>query len=223
MEVYFMNQVLSSIYRDKLVVIARCVSADYICDLAQALMEGGLSCLEVTFDHGHTEGIKESLKCMRRLYDGCGQKMNIGAGTVLTADEVKMAADAGAKYIISPDVNREVIHATRKLNLISIPGAMTPTEIRTAYDLGANIVKVFPASTLGPGFIRAMQGPFPHIPLLVAGGITPENIGDYLKAGARGAGCIGKLVHPEWMQTGHWQKITEVARDYVQAIDASKT
>lgn len=217
-----MNQALSAILQNQIVVIARKVPEDQICRLAQALMEGGLSCLEVTFDHSHPGGIDESLNNLRRLNSEMGSAITLGAGTVLTAEEVRLAHQAGAKYIISPDTHPKVIQTTRSLGLVSIPGAMTPTEIRTAYDLGADIVKVFPASTLGPGFIRAMQGPFPHIPLLVAGGVTPENIGDYLKAGAKGAGCIGKLVHPEWMQAGHWSKITEVARNYVQAIDASK-
>lgn len=217
-----MIQTLNSIRENKIIVIARKVPEYQICDLAQALLNGGLSCLEVTFDHSCPEGTGATLHCIRLLSDAFGSRMTIGAGTVLTGDEVRMAADAGAKYIISPDTCESVIRETKKLDLVSIPGAMTPTEIRAAHDMGADIVKLFPANILGPDFVKAMQGPFPHIPLLMAGGVTPENIGAYLKVGAVGAGCLGKLVNRQWMDDGQFDKITETARRYVCAVrDAS--
>jgi len=213
-----MDQALNAIRKDKLIVIVRRIPETQILSLAQAIFDGGLRCIEVTFDHSCPGGIEDSLRCARLLADNFGDRMCIGMGTTLTPEEVRMAKDAGAKYIISPDTCPQVIAETKKQGLVSIPGAMTPTEIRTAYDLGADIVKLFPAFSLGPDFVRAMQGPLPHIPLLVAGGVTPDNIGAYLNAGAVGAGCIGNLVNRQWMDAGEFKKITETARMYVSAI-----
>jgi len=213
-----MNTAMDAILNDKLIVIARRISEEKICNLAQAISSGGLSCLEVTFDHSCPEGINDTLRCVSRLKKHFGNRMAIGVGTTLTPEEVRMAADAGAQYVISPDVNAGVIAETKKMGLLSIPGAMTPTEIRTAFDLGADIVKLFPASSLGPDYVKALKGPFPHIPLLAAGGVTPANIGAYLKAGIVGAGCAGDLVNRKWIDEGLFENITDVARQYVAAI-----
>lgn len=213
-----MNQVLQTIQMDKVVVIARNVPADVICDLAGAIFEGGLHCIEVTFNHSDAGGIENTLKSIRLLGTHFSNKMHIGAGTVLAEDEVKMAAEAGASYIISPDMREEVIRETKKQQLISIPGAMTPTEIRSARDFGADLVKLFPASSLGPAYFKAIRGPLPDIPLLATGGINAGNIGQYLSAGAVGAGVGGNLVSLKSIYDGDFAAITRAAQEYVSAI-----
>ncbi|MDO4547436.1 MAG: bifunctional 4-hydroxy-2-oxoglutarate aldolase/2-dehydro-3-deoxy-phosphogluconate aldolase [Clostridia bacterium] len=213
-----MRRVLDIITEQRVIAIARCVPRQEIENLARAIGEGGLSCIEVTFDHSGDEGIKNTLESIRALKTRFGDSMAIGAGTVLSEDEVDMAADAGAEYIISPDTVPEVIKRTRSLNLISIPGAMTPSEIHRAYDLGANLVKLFPASCLGTAYIKAVRGPLPHIPLLATGGINPENIGQYLAAGALGAGVGGNLVSLKLIQQGRFDEITRTAEAYARAV-----
>ena len=213
-----MEKLLATIQKEKVIAIARCVPAAEIVKLAGAILEGGLSLMEVTFDHSRPDGIKNTLASIEMLNRELGGRMNVGAGTVLTPEQVRQAADAGAKYIISPDMREEVICQTKKLGLISIPGAMTPTEVRKAYDTGADLVKLFPASILGPAYIKSIRGPLPFIPLLATGGINPGNIGQYLAAGAAGAGVGGNLVSVELVRKGDFEAIAAVAREYVEAV-----
>ena len=142
----------------------------------------------------------------------------IGAGTVLTVEDVKMAADSGARFIISPDTNYPVIKETKKLDLISIPGAMSPTEIVRAYDAGADFVKVFPASVLGVEYIKAVKGPLKHIPLVAVGGINKDNATAFLSAGALALGVGGNLVDKKAIQSGNYRLLTERAQMIVEAI-----
>lgn len=213
-----MEKILSTIQAEKVIAIARNVPSAEIVDLAEAILQGGLSLMEVTFDHSRPDGIKNTLASIEMLNKALDGKMCVGAGTVLTPEQVKQAADAGAKYIISPDMREEVICQTKKLGLISIPGAMTPTEIRRAYDTGADLVKLFPASILGPAYIKSIRGPLPFIPLLATGGINPGNIGQYLAVGAAGAGVGGNLVSLDLVRKGDFEAITAVAKEYVAAV-----
>ena len=213
-----MEKILSTIQAEKVIAIARNVPSAEIVDLAEAILQGGLSLMEVTFDHSRPDGIKNTLASIEMFNKALDGKMCVGAGTVLTPEQVKQAADAGAKYIISPDMREEVICQTKKLGLISIPGAMTPTEIRRAYDTGADLVKLFPASILGPAYIKSIRGPLPFIPLLATGGINPGNIGQYLAVGAAGAGVGGNLVSLDLVRKGDFEAITAVAKEYVAAV-----
>ena len=213
-----MNSAKSIIQQDKVIAIARNVPSENICDLARALMDGGLHCMEVTFDHGRPGGIEETLKSIKTLVKAYGNKMAIGAGTVLTPEEVQKAADAGAQYIISPDGRADVISETKRLGMLSVPGAMTPTEVCAAYNAGADFVKLFPVVSLGTAYIKALRGPLPHIPLMAVGGVNPDNIGEFLKVGCCGAGCGGNLVSVKLIREGNYAEITETARRYVKAI-----
>lgn len=213
-----MNEALKRIQATKLIAIARRVPADRICNLACALMNGGVDCMEVTFDHSSPAGEGESLKSMAELSKRFGTQMAVGAGTVLTVEEVRKAADAGARYIISPDGREDVIRESKRLGMLSVPGAMTPTEICAAYNSGADFVKLFPAGSLGTTYIKALRGPLPQIPLLAVGGVNPENIGDFLKVGCVGAGCGGNLVRLDWILGERFDEITAAALQYWKAI-----
>ena len=140
----------------------------------------------------------------------------MGAGTVTSLEMLEGAYNAGAKFIVSPDTNPEVIKATVEKGMVSMPGAMTPTEIITAYKCGADFVKVFPVLNLGADYIKAVRGPYNHIPLLAVGGVNEKNMGDFIKAGACGVGVGGNLVNKDWIAKGEFEKITELAKEFVK-------
>ena len=207
-----------AICRSKVIAISRGIHADRIVETAQAISDGGIKLFEVTFIHDSQDGIKETCLSIEKLSTAPGSDIIAGAGTVLTVDEVHMAADAGARYIISPDTNPQVIEETKKLGLVSIPGAMTPTEIVRAYDAGADFVKVFPASVLGVDYIKAVKGPLHHIPLLAVGGINKDNAASFLSAGVSALGIGGSLVDSKAIMSGDFHLLTERARSITEAI-----
>lgn len=207
------------IRKERIIAIARNIPKEYIMDLSAVLSASGVLLLEVTFDQSSEAGIDNALESMKALTSQTAKRFAVGAGTVMTTKQVEQAADAGARYVLSPGLDLNVVKRTKELGMISIPGAMTPSEISTAWDHGADFVKVFPASVLTPGFFKAVRGPLPHIPLLATGGITPDNLADYLKAGALGAGVGGNLVSLDLIKRGDLDKIRETARRYLEVIN----
>ena len=208
------------IYQNKIIAISRGIHADRIVDTAQAISRGGIKLFEVTFVHDSHDGVKETRLSIEKLSSALGGDMIVGAGTVLTVDEVHMAADACATFIISPDTNIKVIEETKKLGLVSIPGAMTPTEIVRAYDAGADFVKVFPASVLGVDYIKAVKGPLHHIPLIAVGGINKDNAAAFLSAGVSALGIGGSLVDSKAILSGDFRLLTERAQGIIKAVSA---
>lgn len=208
---------LDTIFTEKVIAIVRGIPRAQIAPLAQALLDGGLCCMEITFDQSG-EGDRETTEAIRLLTEQFGQRLCLGAGTVMTVEEVRLAKAAGARYIISPNTNAQVIRETNRLDMVSIPGAMTPTETAFAWDCGADIVKLFPAGVLGAAYVQALKAPLRHIPVTAVGGITPQNIGAFLRAGAIGAGVGGKLVSAELAASGQFERITELARQYAAAV-----
>ncbi len=144
--------------------------------------------------------------------------MILGAGTVTTAEMVRLAFSAGAEFIISPDTDSSVISETLRLGMVSIPGALTPSEIKTAHVCGADLVKVFPASKFGPSYIRDVTAPLNNIRLLAVGGVNENNILDYLDAGAVGAGVASCLFKKDWIKNGEWGKITEASSKFTAIL-----
>ena len=137
-----------------------------------------------------------------------------GAGTVLSPDQVRAAYEAGARYIVSPNTDPAVIAETKRLGLVSIPGALTPSEIMAAHNAGADLVKLFPTATMGLKYFKDLRAPLSHIGLVVTAGITPDNLGDYLKAGAFAAGISSPLCNKELMAAGDFAEITRRARAF---------
>ena len=208
---------LDFILEKKVIAIVRGISSGKICDLAEALVKGGLACVEVTFDHSSEEKLADTLKSIELLSQNFRGRLLAGAGTVLTVQQAEQAVAAGAEYIISPDVNVDVIKRAKELGKVSIPGALTASEIVTAYEAGADIVKLFPAALFGPAYFKAVKAPLKHIPLTAVGGVSAGNIADFLAAGAVGAGVGGNLVSPKLVDEGRFEEITEIARSYVEA------
>lgn len=202
---------LAGIKEHKIVAIVRGLPPSQVLEVAQALYTGGVRILEITMNS------EDPLNVIRRVSQVFGDRMVIGAGTVLDAEMTTAAADAGARFVLSPVVDRDVIDTAKKLGVACIPGAYTPTEIFTAFKWGADLIKVFPATS--PGYIRELAGPLPQIPLLPTGGITPQNIKDYHDAGAVGFGIGSALVNAKQPITEQsLETITEKARQFIAAI-----
>jgi 2-dehydro-3-deoxyphosphogluconate aldolase / (4S)-4-hydroxy-2-oxoglutarate aldolase len=206
------NETLSAILEHKIIVIVRGARPDDFFKIAGALLEGGLRVIEVTLNS------TDALSLIKEAVRQWGDQMVIGAGTVLDAEEAKAALSAGARFIISPSLNRETIRATKRLGGVSIPGAFTPTEILEAHREGGDIIKVFPAS-VGANYFRDIRGPLPHIPLMPTGGVNLSNIGDFQRAGAVAFGIGGGLINTtRTMTTAYLQEISEKAVAYREAL-----
>lgn len=206
------NKILNELLASKVVAIARGVGSAQAADMAAALLAGGIRCIEVTFAQGGD--LSDTLRSLEKIKAQLGDKVLLGAGTVMTPSQVRDAAAAGAAYIISPNVDKDVIGLTKELGLVSIPGAMTPTETVCAHQYGADIVKLFPAGVLGPAYIKALLGPLSYIPVMAVGGINPGNMNDFLKAGAAGVGVGGNLVDTKLIAAGRFDEITALAQQY---------
>ena len=213
------QEILSKIKEGKIIAIVRGVSSDKMVALAQALYSGGIHFVEVTFDQSSEEASRDTLKAIAAIKKELAGKVYPGAGTVMTVEQVKLAAAAGAEYMISPNVNEAVIRMTKELGKISIPGAFTPTEVAFAYSCGADIVKLFPAGILGADYIRAIRAPLKHIPMTAVGGVNPENCVDFIRAGCIGVSCGGNLVSPTLVNEGRFEEITAIAKEYREALE----
>ena len=148
--------------------------------------------------------------------------MFVGAGTVTSPELVEMTAKAGGSFIVSPDTDVMVIKKTRELNLVSMPGAMTPSEIKVAHEAGADFVKLFPIGNLGAGYLKAVKAPLSHIKMTAVGGVNENNAAEFLKAGASGLGVGGNLAKKEWIENGEYGKLTEAAKAIVAAVESVK-
>ena len=212
------DEALAVIQREKLVAILRGVPMDRVDGVVGALARGGVRVLEFTFDHGDADDLARNAAKIRHTVERFGDSVLVGCGTALTVAEVDAAHEAGACLVISPNVDEAVIRRARALDMVSMPGALTPTEIVRAWELGADIVKLFPAGELGLGYIKAVRGPLSHIPMSAVGGVKPENVSDFLSAGVCGFGVGGQLVIGKAVKSGDDAAIEKRAREFTDAI-----
>lgn len=213
-----MKPALQALLRDRLVVIARGIPADFLSQAALALRDAGIRHIESTFDHSLQDYVADNVRKLRALKDALGDTARVGAGTVLTVEEVRAAADAGCEYIISPGTDADVIAETKRLGMLSIPGAMTPTEILTAWKLGADIVKLFPADDLGMHYLQNLRGPLPHIPLMATGGVNPATIPEFLRLGVAAVGTGVTIFRRDLVDARDARGIAALGRMHVEAI-----
>jgi len=206
---------LQSIFEQGIIAIIRGVKPEYIVSTVQALYAGGIRAVEATYDQSSEQSINDSLASMRLIHENFKDKVIMGAGTVITVQQVISAKECGAKYIISPNTDVEVIRATKEVGCLSFPGALTPSEIVTAYHAGADAIKLFPAGTMGTGYVKAIMGPLGYIPYLAVGGITLDNMKDFIDIGVKGFGIGGALVSVKEIEAGNFSAITELAGRYV--------
>lgn len=210
--------VIKEIFRQKIIAIIRGADEQQALAAAKALYAGGITLVEVTFNQKAPETFVHTANAIRAIREEMGGQMLVGAGTVTGTELVRLAADAGASYIISPDTDEAVIHETKQLGLVSIPGAYTPTEAKRAYNAGADFVKLFPCVGDAPAYIKALCGPLNHIPFLAVGGVHADNAVEFLKAGAVGVGVGSSLINKKWLDAGQYSKITEEAKRFVANI-----
>lgn len=197
--------------------VVRGSRAESIINLARALKAGGISTIEVTAE---TPGVMEVIK---KVSLELGDEILVGAGTVLDGETARLAILAGAKFIVSPSLHPDVITICKRYGKIVIPGAMTPTEIVRAYELGADLVKVFPAGVLGPRYIKDVRGPLGHIPLMCTGGIDLHNAAEFIRAGCAAIGVGGALVSRKVVEEGDWTSITAKARRFVETVRLARS
>ena len=210
---------LEYVQQRKIVAIVRGLKPEYMVRLAHALQEGGIGLMEVTYNQETPESWKDTAQAISAVAREFGEELLVGAGTVITLEQVKMTYEAGGRYLVTPATQPEIIRAGKALGLGLYPGALTPTEILTAYAAGADAVKVFPAGTFGPGYIKAVKAPLSHIPLMAVGGVNEKNAADFMRAGCIGLGVGGNLVNRDWIENGEWSRITALAKEYVKAVN----
>ncbi|QWC23655.1 bifunctional 4-hydroxy-2-oxoglutarate aldolase/2-dehydro-3-deoxy-phosphogluconate aldolase [Bacillus haikouensis] len=205
------------IKEEVLVAVIREATPQTIVPIANALYEGGVKVIEITAE---TPKFTRLIEVAREELDG---RVLIGAGTVLDPETARAAIIAGSEFIVSPSFNPETVRMTKRYGIPSIPGALTPTEILNAYELGADMIKVFPANTFGPGYVKNIHGPFPTIPLMVTGGINMDNIEEYIEAGALAVGLGSNLVNPKQLHSEEdFQRLTQKAREYARIVQKVK-
>ncbi len=217
-------KVLEAICASGVVAVVRVDTADEALGATRALLKGGVCAIEITFTVPDAASViarvaKENAAGNFEAPEG---ELLLGAGTVTSAAQANEAIDAGAKYLVSPCVVPEAIEAAKARGVAILPGALTPTEVFNAYQLGGDIIKVFPAARMGPSYIKDLKAPLPHIPLLPTGGVDADNAGEWIKAGAIALGVGGKLVDRAAIKAGNWDELTARAKELIAAVRAAR-
>ena len=196
--------------------IIRLKNPSHLPGVVQALADGGVRALEITMTvPGAVDLIRQTAKTLPSGF-------LLGAGTVLDVDTARRVVDAGARFLVSPVSRIELINAARDLDVPIMPGCFSPTEILTAWDAGADIIKLFPATALGPGYIRDIHGPLPQVKVMPTGGVSVENAGDWIQAGAVGVGVGSALLDPTAIAAGRYDVIRDKAKRIVENVNAAR-
>jgi len=199
------------------VAIVRLNSSESLTRVAEAIAEGGVRYIEFTMT---TPGALEGLG---KVTERFGDDVIFGAGTVLDAETARAAILAGARFVVAPNLNPKVITLCNRYSVPAMPGALTPTEIMQAWDLGADVVKVFPCSAFGPDYIKAVLAPLPHVKLAPVGGVELDNVSAYMRAGAACVGVGSSLVNAKLIAGGDWAGLTERARGFIEGVQAGRS
>jgi 2-dehydro-3-deoxyphosphogluconate aldolase/(4S)-4-hydroxy-2-oxoglutarate aldolase len=216
-----MDTIENTVIEKKIIAIIRGFAPEVCLNLAEAFAKGGIGLVEVTFNQKAPETWKDTAAAIKAIKERFAGTLRVGAGTVMNAEQLSMCEQAGGGYMISPNVNADLIRECVRRGLAAMPGAFTPSEAVAAYDAGASFVKIFPAGALGPGYVKALAAPLSHIPFLAVGGISASNVADFLRAGCVGAGVGGNLTNREWIAAGEWGKIEAEAGRLVASSDFS--
>ncbi len=202
----------------KIIAIIRGIEEDRIIETIESLIDGGISLIEITLNQDSQEKCLKTIELITLVSKSFGDQLCLGAGTVITEEQVERVVDAGAEYIISPNTDIDVIKKTKALNKISIPGAYTPSEMVRAYNSGADFVKLFPAANLGPSYVRSVLSPLANIPLIAVGGVNITNASDFLEAGAVGLGVGGNLIDKQAVNMGQFDILTQNAKEFIKKV-----
>jgi 2-dehydro-3-deoxyphosphogluconate aldolase/(4S)-4-hydroxy-2-oxoglutarate aldolase len=208
---------VSAVEASGVVAVIRLADAGALRAVVDALAAGGVRALEVTMT------VPRAIEMIAALAPALGPEVVLGAGTVLDAATARAAVAAGARYVVSPVFRREVLAACHEAGAAAMPGCFTPTEILDAWEAGADVVKVFPATALGPSYFRDLRGPLPHLKLMPTGGVSLANAGDWIRAGAVAIGVGTALVDPAAVAGGRFAEITRKAEEFVAAVAAARS
>lgn len=206
------EQVLAEMEKTGVVAVIRASDPSQLMDVVSALKKGGVTCVEVTMTT--PDAINVIAQASKQFAGQC----IIGVGTVLDAETARAAILAGAEFVVCPVLNPEVVTLCRRYSKAVIPGAFTPTEIVNAWQAGADVVKVFPATKLGPDFFKDVKGPLPHIKLTPTGGVDLKNVADWIKAGATCVGAGSSLVSKKDLADKNWANIEKTAAAFIAAV-----
>lgn len=209
--------VLEATRQYKITAILRGIGNDRISQVIDALYAGGIRLLEITFNQKLETKLADTAMAIRYARETYGDTMHVGAGTVMSVEELEAAKEAGAEFILAPNVNLEVIKKAVELDIAAIPGAMTPTEVAAAYEAGAELVKLFPAGNLGLAYCKAVMAPINHVPMIAVGGVDDKNLGEFLAAGFAGAGIGSSLTDKKMIAEKNFQGLTRLAERYMKA------
>lgn len=199
-----------------LVAVIRGPSADLTVKMVDALIAGGVCGIEITYSTPNAEDV------VRTLNQRFGDQIVLGMGTLTHPEQAQSAKDAGAKFLVSPICEPELARAMVATGLAVMVGALTPTEVAQAFRLGSDVVKIFPGSLVGPGYIKALKGPFPNIPMMPTGGVSAENVGEWFAAGVVAVGAGSELCPPQWAKEGRFADITQRANQFHLAVQNAR-
>ena len=207
------KEILASITDAGIVPVVRCGSAEDAVRVVRALYQGGIRAAEITMT------VPGAVRALEKVADELGDKLVLGAGTVLDPETARVCMLAGCEFFVTPSLRVGTIEMAKRYSKVICPGALTPTEVLAAWDAGADAVKIFPAGNVGgPKYIKALKGPFPHIEMIPTGGVNLDTIGEFLKAGSCACGVGGELVDGKTIKEGKFEVIQERARQYIAAI-----
>ena len=213
------QNIINALNQTGIITIVRGVRNKDLLGVLGALSVAGIKLAEITFGKYSDQQTFEDLKLAKQKY---GDKMFIGAGTVTTKEQMQLALEAGCEYLVSPVLNQELIEFCKQNNLISIVGALTPSEIKTARDLGASFVKVFPANVFGPSYFKELKAPLGEVPLIAFGGITLSNAPEFIANGAVAIGAGSAVINHELISKGDFGGVFNLAKKMVKAVEKQK-
>lgn len=208
------------IQKHRFIAILRHIPLHTIEGVTRALYEGGIRIIEVTFNPSNPNTIEETKAIIQKIKAQYGNEISVGAGTVINVEFARAAHEAGAEFIVSPCTKESVISFTKKNGMLSIPGAYTPTEILNAYDMGADIVKVFPVAPGEVGYLKNVMSPLSHIPFIPTGGINPDTVEAFLATGAVAVAAGATIVTKDLAERGDWETIQANAKRHTELADA---
>jgi 2-dehydro-3-deoxyphosphogluconate aldolase/(4S)-4-hydroxy-2-oxoglutarate aldolase len=210
-------EIISRLVNPGIIAVVRVPDAAQVLPVCEALLEGGIIALEITFT------VPDALKVIRLASGQLGRTALVGAGTVLNADMARAALEAGAEFIVSPITRAAIAEAAHAANKPVMLGAYTPTEAQTAHEAGADFIKLFPADKLGPAYVKALRAPLPHLKIVPTGGVDLNTAADFLKAGCAALGVGGSLLTTEILRARDWPALTRLAAEYVKVVRAARS
>jgi 2-dehydro-3-deoxyphosphogluconate aldolase / (4S)-4-hydroxy-2-oxoglutarate aldolase len=211
------QETLEKINRLGILAVIRGPSPELTIQMVAALVKGGITGIEITYSTPNAEEV------VRTLADRYGNEILLGMGTLVDAEQAEQAKSSGAQFLVSPVCEPELVKAMAATGLVTMAGALTPTEVLKAYRLGSDIVKIFPGSLTGPAYIKALKGPFPYIPVMPTGGVNKANVADWFAAGVVAVGAGSELCPPQLAKEGRFEEISQRAADFYQVVQSART